>query len=186
MTTTTESLMALADEYATLKARYWMRHDDVTEGMVRQSRDALEAAMLAERVAAPAAQQEPAIEKLSELMRGLEIPPTTALTPQALYLIGAAIADQAKAGAQPAPAAPQQSERPLFDPEFPQEGYVSDAEWAARKAAQQERERFEAWTLHAREALELIATPARPDGTWNRDREACRQLAAKVLGRYGD
>lgn len=32
-----------------------------------------------------------------------------------------------------------------------------------------------------REALQLIATPMRPDGTWNRDREACRQLAEEVL-----
>ena len=32
------------------------------------------------------------------------------------------------------------------------------------------------------EALQIIATPQRPDGTWNRDREACRQLAAEVLG----
>ena len=30
-------------------------------------------------------------------------------------------------------------------------------------------------------ALELIACPMRPDGTWNRDREACRQLAADAL-----
>lgn len=34
-----------------------------------------------------------------------------------------------------------------------------------------------------RAALELIATPQRPDGTWNRDREACRELAAEALGR---
>ena len=42
------------------------------------------------------------------------------------------------------------------------------------------------WALQAREALELIAAPQRPDGTWNRDREACRQLAAEALGRYDD
>ena len=42
------------------------------------------------------------------------------------------------------------------------------------------------WALQAREALELIAAPQRPDGTWNRDRKACRQLAAKALGRYDD
>ena len=36
--------------------------------------------------------------------------------------------------------------------------------------------------LRAREALELIATPQRPDGSWNRDREACRRLAAEALG----
>lgn len=42
------------------------------------------------------------------------------------------------------------------------------------------------WAMQAREALELIAAPMRPDGTWNRDREACRQLAAEALGRYDD
>ena len=36
------------------------------------------------------------------------------------------------------------------------------------------------------EALELIAAPMRPDGTWNRDRAACQQLAAEALGRYDD
>ena len=36
------------------------------------------------------------------------------------------------------------------------------------------------------QALELIAAPMRPDGTWNRDREACRELAAEALGRYDD
>lgn len=30
-------------------------------------------------------------------------------------------------------------------------------------------------------ALVLIATPQRPDGTWNRDREACRQIAEEAL-----
>lgn len=40
--------------------------------------------------------------------------------------------------------------------------------------------------MHMREALELIAAPMRPDGTWNRDREACRELAAEALGRYDD
>ena len=42
------------------------------------------------------------------------------------------------------------------------------------------------WAVSAREALELIAAPMRPDGTWNRDREACRQLAAEALGRSED
>ncbi len=31
------------------------------------------------------------------------------------------------------------------------------------------------------EVLNLIATPIRPDGTWNRDRLACQKLAEKVL-----
>ena len=32
-----------------------------------------------------------------------------------------------------------------------------------------------------RRALELIAAPMRPDGTWNRDRGACQQIAAAAL-----
>lgn len=32
-----------------------------------------------------------------------------------------------------------------------------------------------------REALELIAAPQRPDGTWNRDRQACMELARGAL-----
>lgn len=39
------------------------------------------------------------------------------------------------------------------------------------------------WAMQAREILELIAAPKRADGTWNRDRESCRQLAAEALGR---
>lgn len=39
----------------------------------------------------------------------------------------------------------------------------------------------EAENKRLRQALELIASPRRPDGTWNRDREACRQLAADAL-----
>lgn len=34
------------------------------------------------------------------------------------------------------------------------------------------------------EVLRLIATPMRPDGTWNRDREACRILAAEALYKH--
>lgn len=41
-------------------------------------------------------------------------------------------------------------------------------------AAQARAERLE-------EALRLIAAPIRPDGTWNRDREACRQIACDAL-----
>lgn len=32
-----------------------------------------------------------------------------------------------------------------------------------------------------REVLQLIATPKRPDGTYNRSREACEQLAREAL-----
>ena len=35
----------------------------------------------------------------------------------------------------------------------------------------------------ARAALALIATPPRPDGTWNRDRQACYELAKQELER---
>jgi len=42
------------------------------------------------------------------------------------------------------------------------------------------------WAWQARAALELIAAPMRPDGTWNRDREACMELAAETLGRTDD
>lgn len=35
--------------------------------------------------------------------------------------------------------------------------------------------------MNVREALELIAAPMRTDGTWNRDREACRQIASEAL-----
>ena len=39
-----------------------------------------------------------------------------------------------------------------------------------------ERERDALW-----EALELIAAPMRPDGTWNRERLACQQIAIAAL-----
>ena len=32
-----------------------------------------------------------------------------------------------------------------------------------------------------RAALELIASPIRPDGTWNRDRAACQQIAREAI-----
>lgn len=35
-------------------------------------------------------------------------------------------------------------------------------------------------------ALHLIAAPKRPDGTYNRSREACEQLAAKTLKELGE
>ena len=34
-----------------------------------------------------------------------------------------------------------------------------------------------------RAAMTLISAPQRPDGSWNRDREACRALAAEALER---
>ena len=43
------------------------------------------------------------------------------------------------------------------------------------------RKAFET-TQRVADALQIIAAPQRPDGTWNRDREACRQIAAEALG----
>lgn len=37
-----------------------------------------------------------------------------------------------------------------------------------------------------KKVLELIAAPKRPDGTYNRCREACEKLAREVLDKYGD
>lgn len=59
----------------------------------------------------------------------------------------------------------------------------------AEHAVARERERAmlaRLWETHVLQALELIAAPKRPDGTWNRDRESCRQLAVEALGRYND
>lgn len=42
--------------------------------------------------------------------------------------------------------------------------------------------RLEAERDKLRAALELIAAPQREDGTWNRDREACRRVALDALG----
>ena len=58
-------------------------------------------------------------------------------------------------------------------------------EAAARTLA--ERYRGVVWDVAEprgmREALELIAAPKRPDGTWNRDRAACQQIAAEALAK---
>ena len=43
--------------------------------------------------------------------------------------------DEPLQAAQPEPAAPSE-DRPLFDPEYPDSGYCTNAEWSARKAAQ--------------------------------------------------
>ena len=51
---------------------------------------------------------------------------------------------------------------------------MTDDEWNTRISLVCEVEKLRA-------ALEIIASPMRPDGTWNRGREACRQLAEKVL-----
>lgn len=44
-----------------------------------------------------------------------------------------------------------------------------------------ERNRLRAELAACRAALELIAAPQRSDGSWNRDREACRQVAQAAL-----
>ena len=55
----------------------------------------------------------------------------------------------------------------------------TDAEM--RLYAEQERAEANADLARLVSALELIAAGPRPDGTWNRDREACRQLALQAL-----
>lgn len=51
-----------------------------------------------------------------------------------------------------------------------------------RAAALAEKWQETATRVHYLEAvLTLIAAPKRPDGTWNRDREAVRQLAQDAL-----
>src|SRR5690606_32578631 len=54
---------------------------------------------------------------------------------------------------------------------------------AARRVlmAQIAQRRAEARAERLADALRLIAAPIRPDGTWNRDREACRQIARDAL-----
>ena len=48
-------------------------------------------------------------------------------------------------------------------------------------AQDDEIERLRAELAACRAALELIAAPQRSDGSWNRDREACRQVAQAAL-----
>ena len=48
-------------------------------------------------------------------------------------------------------------------------------------AIQDERDALAEQVRVLREALELIAAPMRPDGTWNRERLACQQIAAAAL-----
>ena len=52
------------------------------------------------------------------------------------------------------------------------------AEALADAAVAQERREID----RLREALQLIAAPMRPDGTYNRDRRACELLARAALG----
>lgn len=40
---------------------------------------------------------------------------------------------------------------------------------------------YEKQNTRMREALELISKPAKEDGTWNVDREACQQIAKTAL-----
>jgi hypothetical protein len=56
----------------------------------------------------------------------------------------------------------------------------SESEELLRELAEG-RDYYREKSIRLRLVLHLIATPARPDGTWNRDREACRQLAQDAL-----
>ena len=53
---------------------------------------------------------------------------------------------------------------------------ISERDHAVEQAAKNADE-----VLRLREALEKIAAPQRPDGTWNRERLACWQLAVEAL-----
>ena len=52
-------------------------------------------------------------------------------------------------------------------------------------AAAKEIEALRAQVEQYRAALELIASPIRPDGTWNRDRAACQQIAQEAIDKAG-
>jgi hypothetical protein len=65
----------------------------------------------------------------------------------------------------------------LAQPERTRSQKLADAGFVRRPGLQ---------SMEMRSALELIAAPMRPDGTWNRDRAACQQIAAEALGRYED
>ena len=54
-----------------------------------------------------------------------------------------------------------------------------------RDATQAKCEALEARIQELRAALELIAAPKRADGTYNRSREACAQLAREALAKDG-
>jgi hypothetical protein len=55
------------------------------------------------------------------------------------------------------------------------------ADYACRWNALSCKARVSEQTARLRAALALIATPPRPDGTWNRDRQACYELAREAL-----
>jgi len=57
-----------------------------------------------------------------------------------------------------------------------------DVEWLLSAAANNTAELVEE-NSRLRQALELIAAPKRPDGTYNRCREACEALARDALKR---
>jgi hypothetical protein len=62
---------------------------------------------------------------------------------------------------------------------------LTSAQWkqlvAERKELEQKLEESQQEVDRLRTALELIAAPIRPDGTYNRDRTACANLAREAL-----
>lgn len=56
-----------------------------------------------------------------------------------------------------------------------------DAAIDARDEAQTHEHKMRDRMLRMERALWWIAAPMRTDGTWNRDREACRQLAQSAI-----
>lgn len=67
---------------------------------------------------------------------------------------------------------------------------MTDAElksrtWAIPASVLRHIDALSARVARYESALELISAPVRPDGTWNRDREACRQVARAALADGG-
>lgn len=60
---------------------------------------------------------------------------------------------------------------------------ISEREYWKRRYIEGRTEisRLEAILASAEETLALIASPMRPDGSWNRDRNACREMAEREL-----
>jgi hypothetical protein len=59
---------------------------------------------------------------------------------------------------------------------------VEKAEYDKLRGALQDFGHLQARVLELESALHLMTPGKRPDGTYNRDREACRQIACEMLG----
>ena len=100
----------------------------------------------------------------------------------------AKVASNDQLGPLPFPRWPEYGRERVYSDAYSAEQMLEYAEHAV--ARERQRTMFSRrpglWALKARESLELIAAPQRPDGSWNRDREECRRIAAEALGRYDE